>query len=192
MALTDRYHTFLSADDFEKKSALNNPKITVNTTTSKVFDLHVYITGVSPESQVTLRFALRPKGELVTSAPNNPQMTLSMSSVCLETIRKDYICAEIVLTLPSSGNNNPLRDLFRSGETNTTPIGFMYHGTMDTLPPTLGPLMGECSCLVSILRMAACPVSLSQTLCHCVTNERTLNLVNYTVSTVIPGTVIFH
>ncbi len=38
--------------------------------------------------------------------------------------------------------------------------------------------------LVSILRMAACPVSLAQSLCHCVTNERTRNLVNYTVSNV--------
>ncbi len=44
---------------------------------------------------------------------------------------------------------------------------------------------GGCQCLVSILRMAACPVSLAQSLCHCVTNERTLNLVNYAASNVI-------
>ncbi len=39
--------------------------------------------------------------------------------------------------------------------------------------------------LVYILRMAACLVSLALCLCHCVTNERTQNLVHYTVSNVI-------
>ncbi len=47
------------------------------------------------------------------------------------------------------------------------------------------PLMGGGACLVSILRIAACPVSLAQSLCHCVTDERTRNLVNYTTSNVI-------
>ena len=39
--------------------------------------------------------------------------------------------------------------------------------------------------LMSMLRMAVCPVWLAQSLCHCVTKERTENLVNYTVSNVI-------
>ncbi len=57
------------------------------------------------------------------------------------------------------------------------------------LPPPRAPDRGGgggSTRLVSILRkMAACPVSLAQSLCHCVTNGRTRNLVNYTVSNVI-------
>ena len=51
-----------------------------------------------------------------------------------------------------------------------------------------GPLMGGGGGpgLVYILRMVACPVSLAQSLCQCVTHEGTRNLVNYAV------TIIFH
>ncbi len=61
---------------------------------------------------------------------------------------------------------------------------FWTSQTHSKIAASIGPLMGGCPCLLSILRMAACPVLLEQSPCHCITNERTRNLVNYTVSNV--------